>query len=121
MGVIAKLFLIICAVLYTVAVISLLIKRKINEKNTIHWLSAVFLVLVLASIPNILDKVATFIGISYPPSLLFLISSLVLLYIALRQAVQLSVLDDKVKELAQLVALQKQHDMQETKENGKMD
>ena len=121
MGIVAKLFLIVCAVIYTIVVIKLLIKRKINEKNTIHWLSAVFLVLVLAAIPDILDKIAIFIGIDYPPSLLFLITSLVLFYIVLRQAVQISVLDDKVRELAQLIALQKQHSTQENDYNGTMD
>lgn len=124
MGLIAKLFLILCAVLYTVVVIHLLVKRKINEKNTIHWLSAVFLVLVLAAIPDLLDKAARFIGISYPPSLLFLFSSLVLLYIVLRQAVQISALDDKVRELAQLVAIQMQQDkkdIQEIKKDGEVD
>lgn len=121
MGMYAKLFLLLCAVVYTVAVIRLLIKQKINEKNSIYWLSAVFLVLVLASIPDLLDKVANLIGISYPPSLLFLCSSLVLLYIVLRQAVQLSALDDKVRELAQIIAIQKQHDMQETEKDEKVD
>lgn len=121
MGIIAKIFLIMCASTYTVAVISLLVKRKINEKNTIHWLAGVFVVIILASIPDILDKAATLIGIDYPPSLLFLSSSLVLLYIVLRQAVQLSVLDDKVREMAQLIAIQKQQVMQETDENGKVD
>ncbi len=124
MGLIAKLFLILCAVLYTIVVVHLLVKRKINEKNTIHWLSAVFLVLVLAAIPDLLDKAARLIGISYPPSLLFLFSSLVLLYIVLRQAVQISTLDDKVRELAQLVAIQMQQDktdIQEIKKDGKVD
>ncbi|MDD3173065.1 MAG: DUF2304 domain-containing protein [Herbinix sp.] len=121
MGSIAKLFLIFCAILYTVIVIRLLLKRKIDEKNTILWLSAVFIILILAAIPDIIDKAAMLIGIAYPPSLLFLFTSLVLLFIVLRQAVQISILEDKVKELAQLIALQKQQDIQETKNNGKVD
>jgi hypothetical protein len=121
MGLFAKLFLLLCAIIYTIAVLHLLVKQKINEKNTIYWLTGVFFVLILASIPDLLDKAAILIGISYPPSLLFLFTSLVLLYIVLRQAVQLSVLDAKVRELAQLVALQKQQDIQETKKNGEVD
>lgn len=121
MGILAKIFLFICAVIYTAAVMSLLVKRKINEKNTIHWLFGVFIVLILASVPDILDHAAMLIGIDYPPSLLFLSTSLVLLYIVLRQAVQLSALDDKVRELAQLVAIQKQQNKQETEENGAVD
>lgn len=121
MGIYAKLFIFLCAIIYTVAVVRLLVKQKINEKNSIYWLSAVFFVLVLASIPDLLDKAATLIGISYPPSLLFLCSSLILLYIVLRQAVQLSVLDDKVRELAQLVAIQKQQKMMETDKDERTD
>lgn len=106
MGFIAQLFIILCAGIYTVFVLKLLIKRKINERNTISWLTGVFIVLILASIPHLLDELASFIGIDYPPALLFLLSSLVLLYISLKQAVQLSVLDAKVRELAQKMAVQ---------------
>lgn len=106
MGANAKFFLFLCALIYTVAVIQLLIKGKINEKNTLHWLSGVFVVVFLAASPGTVDKVAYLVGIDYPPSLLFLTSSLILLYVALRQAVQLSSLDDKVREMAQLIALQ---------------
>lgn len=106
MGIIAKLFLILCAVVYMASVIKLLVKQKINEKNSINWLIGVFVVLILASIPNLLDQLAILIGIEYPPSLLFLMTSLVLLYLALRQAVHLSALEERVRELAQLNALQ---------------
>jgi hypothetical protein len=35
--------------------------------------------------------------------------------------VQLSALDDKVRELAQIIAIQKQHDMQEIEKDEKVD
>ena len=116
MGLLAKTFLVLCALLYTIGVLKLLVNRKINEKNTITWLAAVFVVLILAALPKLLDKAATLIGIDYPPSLLFLSTSLVLLYTVLRQAVQLSVLDDRVRELAQLQALQTHQNMREAEE-----
>ncbi|WP_274364172.1 DUF2304 domain-containing protein [Paenibacillus thermotolerans] len=87
-------------------VLMLLIRKKINEKNTLVWLIGVFAVILLSVNPNFLDTVAAWVGVDYPPSLLFLCAFIVLLIIALYQSVQISQLYDKLKEISQFVALQ---------------
>jgi len=103
-----KVFIIICAIIYIISVLKLLVHKKINERNTIYGLLGIFLIILLASLPGILDRAAYMLGIDYPPALLFLITVLVLLYMVMKQAGQISELDDKVKELAQIIAISKE-------------
>jgi hypothetical protein len=87
-------------------VIVLLASKKINERNTIIWVGGIILVLVLSSNPKLLDIVAKWVGVSYPPSLLFLCAFIVLLVITVYQSIQISQLYDRIKEISQSLALQ---------------
>ncbi|MFD0697134.1 DUF2304 domain-containing protein [Paenibacillus sp. GCM10027628] len=88
-------------------VMFLLAKKKINERNTLLWLSGAIGILLISAFPSLLNWTAKKIGVDYPPALLFLFSALILLIIVLHQSIQISVLNEKVKQLAQHVALQK--------------
>ncbi|MEX1029638.1 MAG: DUF2304 domain-containing protein [Paenibacillaceae bacterium] len=90
-------------------VIILLARKKINERNTIVWIGGVILVLILSTNPEWLDVVASWAGVSYPPSLLFLCSFIVLLVITLYQSIQISHLYARIKEISQSIALQGEH------------
>jgi hypothetical protein len=87
-------------------VIVLLAGKKINERNTIVWIGGIIVVLILSSNPKRLDVVAHWVGVSYPPSLLFLCSFIVLLIITVYQSIQISQLYDRIKEISQSIALQ---------------
>lgn len=99
-------FLLLCGVLFSGLVIHLLLKRKINERNSAAWLLGAIAILVVSANPGWLDWAARKLGVAYPPTLLFLFSTLVLLIIVLRQSMQISVLNEKLRQLAQHVALQ---------------
>jgi hypothetical protein len=99
------LFLLLCGIAFFLVVLWLLLKAKINERLSIVWLSGSFLIFLLSGNPKLLDEMAALLGISYPPSLLFLLSTLVLLAIALYQSIQISRLNEKMKELTQYMAL----------------
>jgi hypothetical protein len=86
-------------------VIMLLASKKINERNSIIFVGGIILVLILSVNPNLLDVVANWAGVSYPPSLLFLCAFIVLLIITVYQSIQISQLYDKIKEISQSVAL----------------
>jgi hypothetical protein len=86
-------------------VILLLVKKKINERNTLVWLAGSIGIFVLSAYPGLLNWIGRVLGVDYPPSLLFLISTLLLLIVVLHQSMQISVLNEKVKQLAQAVAL----------------
>jgi hypothetical protein len=99
-------FILLCGVLFSGMIIRLLLKRRINERNSAIWLLGAIAILVVSANPNWLDLVAGKLGVDYPPSLLFLFSTLVLLIIVLRHSMQISVLNEKLRQLAQHVALQ---------------
>ena len=100
-----KIFVLLCGLSFAAAVVRLLLKKKISERNSIAWMTSAIVILVLSAFPQMVDQLAEWIHVSYPPSLIFLLSTLVLLLLVLFQSMQISVLNEKIKELAQRVAL----------------
>ena len=101
-----KWILAAAGLLYSGFAISLLVRKKINERNTLVWLVSCVIIVILSINPELLDAIAVKVGVNYPPSLLFLFSVLVLLLLALYQSIQISALQEKMKELSQYIALQ---------------
>jgi hypothetical protein len=99
-------FIFLCGVLFSGMIIRLLLKRRINERNSAAWLLGAIAILVVSANPGWLDWVAAKLGVYYPPTLLFLFSTLVLLIIVLRHSMQISILNEKLRQVAQHVALQ---------------
>jgi len=89
-----------------VAVFYLLVRRKINERNSLFWLCGALAILVFSTMPDTLDIMAVLAGVKYPPTLLFLLSILVIMFILLYQSIQISALQEKVKELTQRLAIE---------------
>ncbi|MFA4885252.1 MAG: DUF2304 domain-containing protein [Desulfotomaculaceae bacterium] len=105
MSSVLKLFILVLGVVFVVAVVFLLVKRRINERNSLPWLAGSLVILVLSAVPELLDFLARITGIDYPPALLFLLATLIILFILLYQSIQISVLQDKCRELAQHLAI----------------
>jgi hypothetical protein len=117
---ILQLFLISCGLIFCVIVINLIMKNKLNERTSVIWLSGSLLILLMAGQHKLLDTVAAYVDIAYPPSLLFLLSTLILLLTSLYQSIQISKLNGKIKDIAQYLALKgKQEDHKFGKDNGK--
>lgn len=106
---ILKYFILCIGLSLCIWVVTLLARKKINERNTIVWIGGVILVLILSINPEWLDVVASWAGVSYPPSLLFLCSFIVLLIITLYQSIQISHLYARIKNISQSIALQNEH------------
>lgn len=102
----ARLVILLCGLLFLYAVIHLLIRRRISERVSLLWLFGAVVVLILSAFPGILERAAHLVGVYYPPALLFLVSILVLLYISLHQSIQITILETKLRELAQITAIQ---------------
>ena len=92
-------------VLYTVAVIRTTVRRGMLERESLLWLALSVPVLVLAMFPKLMDATAAWLGIYYPPSLVFVICLILLCYVGFRHAMQISTLSRQTRELAQRVAL----------------
>ncbi|KRE47918.1 DUF2304 domain-containing protein [Paenibacillus sp. Soil522] len=116
-----KWFILLCGITFSGAIIRLLLRKKISARNSVAWMLSVAVILILSANPGWFDRLARLLGVSYPPSLLFLFSTLVLLVIVLYQSMQISVLNEKLRQLAQHVALlDKERDIPRSGEsNGK--
>lgn len=105
MSPVLKVIIFIVGISLCFLVLRLLVRKRINEKNSLIWLFGMIAIFLLSINPEMLDIVASWAGVDYPPSLLFLASVLVLLIVVLYQSIQISQLYDKMKELSQYVAL----------------
>lgn len=77
----------------------------LKERYALLWLFSSVVILILSIWRKLLDKVAVWLGIVYPPSLLFLVAFLFLLLIILHFSVVVSNLSERNKVLAQDLAL----------------
>jgi hypothetical protein len=88
-----------------VVVLELVRRRRLQERYALLWLvSAVFL-LALACWRDALDRVASLVGIAYPPNALFFLAFAAILVVLLHFSVVISRLSDQTKVLAQRLAL----------------
>lgn len=110
MGTTLRVLILCLGLFFVVSVFRLLIKRKLNEKNSIAWLLGAVLTLVVSAFPGILDKLAARFGVDYPPTLMFLFSTLLLLLITLYNSVQISIMGQQIRELTQNLALHEKND-----------
>ena len=101
-------FFVLLALIFAYIVVTSTIRKKMLEHDSIRWIFLSLLMLILGFFPGLLIKLAQFIGVDYAPSLLFLLSTLVLLCFVLRQSMQISELSSKVRELAQRNAIMEQ-------------
>ena len=72
-------FFTVLAALVMVALIFWLLRRdRLPIMHSLWWLGVAALMLVLGFYPGLIDRAAVFVGITYPPSLLFIVGILVL-------------------------------------------
>jgi hypothetical protein len=102
---ILPIFLVTCGIIFCGITVSLILKHKLSERSSVIWLGGSLIILLMAGQPKILDKTASILGIAYPPSLLFLLSTLILLLSNLYQSIQIAKLNGKIKDITQFIAL----------------
>jgi hypothetical protein len=100
-----QIVIIIVAALLLVGVIELVRRRRLLERYAMVWLLSSVVLLGLAIWRGALDKIATAIGVSYPPNALFIVAFGFVLWMLLHFSVAVSRLSDQSKILAQRIAL----------------
>lgn len=83
-------------------------RDRLNARYSILWLGASFALLLLSLYRPLLDWVAKFAGVAYPPSLLFLVAFLFLFCIVLHFSLVISSHRDSIRRLSQTIALLEQ-------------
>lgn len=104
-----KLQIIICAVVisFFVYVANLLRKKKIDFKYALGWIALSFIVLILTVFPDLLGYLSVVMGIATPVNMLFFFGFCLSLVMIFSLSISLSHANDRVKKLAQELAILK--------------
>ncbi|MGI9029546.1 MAG: DUF2304 domain-containing protein [Ilumatobacteraceae bacterium] len=79
--------------------------RRLRAKYALLWLSVAVALVLLAVIPDALDRMATAAGVSYAPALLLVIGFAFFVFVCLHFSTELSRLEERTRLLAEEVAL----------------
>ena len=94
-------YFIIISVIVLLYVINIVRKKQFSIKESFWWVLSAIIMLLLSIFPYSIDWFAKKLNISYPPSLLFVICVIFLLFINFRNSRRTSELQMKVVELGQ--------------------
>ena len=99
-------FVFLVSVLVFLAVVGLVRNRKLSEKLSLFWLTFAALTMMGSSLgfPYLL-RIASWIGIVYPPSALFLLAVIFLLAFTLYLSIAIFTVNEQNRLLAQELAL----------------
>jgi len=103
-----NVYFIIVSVIVLLYVVNVVRKKQFSIKESFWWFVASLVMLVLSIFPYCIDYFAKALNIAYPPSLLFVICIVFLLFINFRNSKRISELQMKVVELGQEVAIIKE-------------
>lgn len=101
---ISKIF----SLLFLFSVVELVRKGKLQEKYSILWIFMSILLLVLSSTPMIINKLAEWLDIKNPPSVLFLFGLVYLIVYNIHLTIVVSKQSEKITRLTQEIALIKE-------------
>ena len=100
-----ELFAVLASLALLVIVVETIRRNRLNIRYALLWLTASVVLLALSLHRPFLDWISLRVGISYPPSFLFLVAFLFLLGIVLHYSLVISSHRDSIRRLAQSVAM----------------
>lgn len=103
-----NLYFILLAITVIIYVFNVVRKKQFSIKESFWWIVASLVMLILAIFPYSIDRIASYLSISYPPSLLFVLCIIFLLFILFRNSRKIFDLQLKVIELGQELAVLKE-------------
>lgn len=102
-----NIWFIALAIVFIIYIIHNIRKNDFSIKESFFWIMGCIVMLILSIFPKIIDFVAKKIGVDYPPSLLFVICILYLIYINFKLNKKIVSNEDKITALAQEVSILK--------------
>ena len=95
----------VAAILLLAVIFELIRSRRLQERYALLWLLTGTVALVLAVWRQGLGKLSDVLGVSYPPSMLFLATGVFVIMLLLHYSTVISRLSDQNRLLAQRLAL----------------
>ena len=116
----------ICLLVGLAAIVNMIRKRKLELKYALSWLIAIVFVLIMDCFPVLLTRLSYFLGIWAPVNMIFFLGFCFSLLIIFVLTVTLSRMSERVRKLAQAVALNeekiellmKEHEAAEEENDG---
>lgn len=108
-----NIFFIILGIIYLIYIFIAVKNGKFNVVESFFWICGGVIVLILSIFPKTIDLISKYVGVDYPPSLLFMLCIIFLLFINFRNSKRIAEQQEKIIELAQNLAILK------SKENDK--
>jgi|tagenome__1003787_1003787.scaffolds.fasta_scaffold19797740_2 hypothetical protein len=95
----------ITGVVLVVFIVELLRRRQLREKYVVLWLVVGVAAIPLAFFPDLIDKAADLVGVSYGVNLILFLGIMFLLLTCIHLSWEVSRLEEKTRVLAEEVAL----------------
>ena len=100
-----EILIVLTVMIFVFFILELVRRRQLREKYALLWLGVGALAVVLVAARPLLDRISSFIGVSYAPSTLFLFANLFLTAVVAHLSWEVSRLEDKTRKLAEELAL----------------
>jgi hypothetical protein len=88
-------------------IFEMLRRRRLREKYAVIWVIVGVLIVIVALVPKVLFWTAEVTGVEVPANLLFFVACLVLLGVNVHLSSEVGRLEDRVRTLAEELALQR--------------
>lgn len=105
LGYLIYIIIILIGIALECVIFRLLVKKRLNESNSILWIFIGFIVILSGIFPAIVVKISGIFRITYPPALVFMAAIVILLFILLKNSIHISELSAKVQEAATEVSI----------------
>ena len=99
-------------------IVELIRRGKLREQYALLWLIAAVVMLVFSLWRDLLDALGRFLGVAYPPSVLFLTGLFFGVLLLIHFNVAISTLSEHVKTLTQEVAILR-HELEKEKKGSR--
>lgn len=102
-----NIYFVIVSIIVLLYVVNIVRKKQFSIKESFWWFVGAVVMLILSIFPHSIDYFAKLLNISYPPSLLFVICIVFILFINFKSSRKIAELQMKVVELGQELAIVK--------------
>ena len=102
-----QILAIIGAIAFVLFIIELIRRKQLKEAYSIIWLLFAGIFLFFSIFRSALDYCSLWIGIAYPPAMLFLLLIIAIIFVLIQFSVIISSNNDKIRVLTQEIAILK--------------
>lgn len=105
-----RIYFIVISLLCMLYIIHEIRKKRFSIKESFWWIIGSIVMILLSIFPYSIDYFAKIFGIEYPPSLLFIICIIFLIFMNFRNSKKIAEQQERIIDLAQNLAILKSKD-----------